>query len=567
MVAQPTDALRRLEDDILYEIFQMLRPQGRLRPLSLTCRWIRFACSSVLFRECSVLSWTVDSSPEPRFIPRALWPYVWPELPWVIEDARLPRNPLRGRQSRNGRRDASVKVGETIREALHSMPLLCTVSIAISCGPSATGKPGVSPYVLEAILSAPQLLHFGMNGPLWHPADTIPPEVTFAPLTRLSTFNYRLNLHRSPLRVTRAEQEEITLVLDRTHGSLEYLVLPSECTPFNVMGAWQWPTLRTLRIRGERVTSSPSLIHILSKMPRLRHVYLMLAEPQSAELPPVWPPSLSLQCEWRELRSLAVAHPHPQDDLYSNLPNTLLDLALRCWPRYYKHHTNFKEILPDAGARWTDPLLPSSEMLSILKKVHAPHLTYLELEFRADSNDSQLFQHIGSAFPALVGMVIHRYRAEGEGTAPLVCLHGLLLSIHNVLVCSRSHPIQVNIATHLSTLEHLEVLMLHLDFADLPEVDIYKASSWKDPFMRPVYQKQLADNDVTFKHAANLFASVLGPALLYVCFLRPLTHARRRQWVPFRVVRSGGDGPVAEKCHIRDLPVDSFQLPHGHRFT
>ncbi|OSD07951.1 hypothetical protein PYCCODRAFT_1473556 [Trametes coccinea BRFM310] len=179
-------------------------------------------------------------------------------------------------------------------------------------------------------------------------------------------------------------------------------------------------------------------------------------------------------------------------------------------------------------------------MLDILRRIHAPHLIFLELEFRADASDDQLFRHIGSAFPSLAGLVIHRYRAVGEDEAPLAA-----------------------IATSLSALQHLKVLMLHLDFAGLPDANIFKRSSWNNASLRSRSQRQLADIDVTFRHAANVFASLLGPTLLNICFLRPLSHGSRQQWVPFRIVRSTGDGAFAEKCPVSG----SFQLPYSHRFN
>ncbi|OSD07952.1 hypothetical protein PYCCODRAFT_1381171 [Trametes coccinea BRFM310] len=548
----PADTLRRLDDDILYTIFGMLRPRQNLRPLSLTCKWIRFACSPVLFRECFVLSWTVDASSGPQFVPRALWPYICAfhftgsfnrsELPWVTEDDGYPLDPLLD-QGCIRRRVASVKLGDTIREALYSMALLCTVSIIIPCGAYATGKPGVSPYVLEAIWSTPQLRHFVINGPLCHPEDPIPSGVTFSSVARLSTFCYLLNLYRSPSKVTQTEKEVVLRVLLHTHDTLEVLVCPSECFPsVDVMGLWQWPMLHELIIRGERVATPPPLIHILSKMPRLRVLYLQLAEPAHAAAPLIWPPSLDLQCEWRELERLAVAHPHPDDNLYSNLPDTLLDLALRCWPRNYKHHAHYNANQLEAGVRWSSPLLSSTEMLCILRKIHAPRLTFLELEFRADSYDDQLFRHIGCAFPALTGLIVHRYRAPDEDVAPLAA-----------------------IADGLSALRRLEVLMLHLDFAGLPNANLFERSSWRSRFLKPRTRKQLAEIDTTFTHAANVFAGLLGPALSYICFLRPLFYGSRHQWIPFRIVRSAEDGVSVEKCRIN--ASDTFQLPHSQRFS
>ncbi|KAI9064722.1 hypothetical protein FKP32DRAFT_1569305 [Trametes sanguinea] len=529
------DLLCRLNDDVLRIIFEILRPQRCLRPLSITCRWIRDACCPVLFERCSLQSRAVDRPKEPTFIPRPLWVYVRSVY------VRRPLNPSLD-QRRIGRRDAAIRLGERIREALHSMPLLHCVFIWIPHGARTIGEPGVSPYVLEAMLSTPHLRRFKISGPLCHPEDPLPPGVTFSSLAPLSHFRYLLDIYRSPSEVTQTEKEVVLRILDHTRESLEVLICPSECSPLDVMGLWKWPRLQTLFLRGERIPTAPPLIHMLRKMPRLRTLSLRLAEPVNAAPPLIWPSSIDLECEWRELEKLVVAHPHPDDNLYSRLPDTLLDLSLQCWPRYYKHHTRFREKQRQARVQWSAPLLSSSEMLCIIRKIHAPHLIFLDLEFRADSGDDQLFRHISSAFPALTGLVIHRYRATDEGEAPLS-----------------------TIADSLSVLQRLEVLMLHLDFTGLPSVDILKRSSWNIRSIRARSEQQMSDIAATFSHAANLFASRLGPALQYICFLRPLSHGTRQQWVPFRIVRSAGDVASAEKCQFR--VTDSFQLPYGHRFT
>ena len=41
--------LRALNDDCLHIIYVFLRPHGALRPLSLTCRWLRENTKAVLF--------------------------------------------------------------------------------------------------------------------------------------------------------------------------------------------------------------------------------------------------------------------------------------------------------------------------------------------------------------------------------------------------------------------------------------------------------------------------------------------------------------------------------------
>ncbi|KAI9067745.1 hypothetical protein FKP32DRAFT_233975 [Trametes sanguinea] len=184
-------------------------------------------------------------------------------------------------------------------------------------------------------------------------------------------------------------------------------------------------------------------------------------------------------------------------------------------------------------------------MLSIMQKIHAPRLTSLDLEFGADSKDYNLFRHIGAALPSLILLRIHRYRKPGEDAPPLV-----------------------EIAHALSPLQDLEVLMLHLDFPDLPPVQVEFTTDGRRALRRrhPGRQQQFDDSNRTFTHAANAMASLLGPSLLCIHFLRP-TWGELPQWEPFHVVRSsnaeGGDcvSVVHYPAHLVDFDEHS-DLPY-----
>ncbi|KAL7279470.1 hypothetical protein ACG7TL_007313 [Trametes sanguinea] len=139
-------------------------------------------------------------------------------------------------------------------------------------------------------------------------------------------------------------------------------------------------------------------------------------------------------------------------------------------------------------------------MLRILRRVDAPQLYVMDLEFRADPGDTQLFRHIGSAFPAL----------------KFLC---------------------IAIARALSSLQHLEVLMLHLDFLDLPDVGEPVVNDDHVYEVPPARAQQLADSDATLARAANVMAGLLGPSLQWLPLLRP-TRDHEYQRVLFRIVRS-----------------------------
>ncbi|CDO78275.1 hypothetical protein BN946_scf184660.g2 [Trametes cinnabarina] len=176
-------------------------------------------------------------------------------------------------------------------------------------------------------------------------------------------------------------------------------------------------------------------------------------------------------------------------------------------------------------------------MSHILRKINAPNLRILEIEIRADFGDVQLLRRVASSFPSLVFLRIHRYWAEGEREIPVV-----------------------EIGRALSTLQQLHILMLHLDFLDLPDVDVYEMNH--DPRAR---RDQLRASNATFAGAANILALSLGPSAVFICFLRP-TRYYRRKWEPFRVIRSSGeegDSVTARDVSLLIRPSGGLSDPHA----
>ncbi|KAI9067741.1 hypothetical protein FKP32DRAFT_233788 [Trametes sanguinea] len=300
MEVQPSDTLRALNEDVLRVIMEMLRPGRCLRPLSLTCKWLRAACCPILFRECVVPSKVVDGWRQPAFIPPSLWPYLCHLSfagPFERDEIRRLRilnlqsiDPDWKEEVLRPHRDAVKAVSETLQVAVTSMPSLYSVNISTSNVPHSAGPrdvPGVSPYILAAILSASQVRQLGIAGPLCDPGDELPQSFTQSMHARLSSLVYRIHYERSALQVPHVEGEELSLILGHVHDCLEILFLPGESAPIERMGAWQWPSLEELYLRGERATSSRPLVQMLSEMPRLRTLALMLAEPGSGETPPI----------------------------------------------------------------------------------------------------------------------------------------------------------------------------------------------------------------------------------------------------------------------------------------
>ncbi|CDO78276.1 hypothetical protein BN946_scf184660.g3 [Trametes cinnabarina] len=420
--------------------------------------------------------------------------------------------------------------------ALHTIRMSIDKSISRELDvASPSGLPGISPYFLEAILSTPHLQHLAIFGPLCHPNDVLPQDVTFDSLARLSSFIYQPMQERSVDQVLEAEKKQTSFILRGVHDHIERLIIPSASVVIDELASWQWPLLQEFSIRGERAPSSSSLSHLLIRMPRLRVACLLLANPAQGALSPACPFSLDPEYLWHDMEALAIAHPDPEDDIYSHLSHGLQELSLRCWPRHYKHYTPFREAILNEGVQWTSPLLSSSDMLRVLSKIEAPLLTFLEIEFRADSTGTQLVRHIGAAFPSLVILRIHRYRMTAHEDLPLV-----------------------EIGRALSGLQQLELLMLHLDFADLPDADLFKGRGR----LTPAGEKQLDDSDATLAHATNTMAPLLAPSLECIFFLQPYISSGA-QWVPFRIVRPPGD--QADNCvtAIYQSP-DISNIPYRH---
>lgn len=404
----------------------------------------------ILFGDCVVGSYTFDKSETPVFLPQSIWPYVRCVICLATEGLRSPglKSSTLTFQGSFARPDLipdyfgpdsppawltelarlqalGRSLGQFVKDALRSMLNLHVVSVRIYNGRRSRDAPhdGMPWYILEAILSTPHIRHFFFsNGPMCHPDEQLPPEVYLPPVIPLQTFRFSATSLYFPPRITDLDRREVLLILERAHTHLVDLLLPGQVAPLHYMHTWDWPTLTHVYLDGEYPTyeDAPPLVMALSKMPRLRYMSLYLAQPAGSEPRPIWPPSLQASYAWYNLEQLTVTHPHPDDQFYAHLPLCLDRLSLRCWPRYYKHHCHFRTDMDDAQVHWTSPLLSSSEMLRILRKTNTPNLTRLELEFRADVSDSQLFRHIGDSYPHLTILRIHRYRSAGDGDAPVV---------------------------------------------------------------------------------------------------------------------------------------------------
>ncbi|KAI0667995.1 hypothetical protein C8Q78DRAFT_1147388 [Trametes maxima] len=522
--------LRLLNDDILHIIFETLRPQEGLRGLSTTCKWVRCACMSVLFRKCGMKSCRLDcelENPRPVFLPQSLWPFVRVlnlcghfsrnDLPWHRTDVPPRFDPEWGPYCAL-RLTSAQNLGRFVKEALISMPYLRDVNLFMpTTYPGNLWEPrdipGVSWYLLAAILSAPRLRHIAIIGTLLHPADDLLDDYALPKLAPLTSFRYM--------------DPEESQTAELRYG----LTLRSDTAPLHAMRLWEWPRLRVLELRGERPLPRPQasafpLVEVLWRMPHLRSLSLYFAEPEgSLPPPPIWPADRRDVEDrhdhpvyvWRDLEELTVTHPNPDDEFYAHLPAVMKRLTLRCWPRYYKHNTLLDKFKRMVGVNWVSPPLHEAGMLSILRKSSMPYLTCLEVEYCADGGDD-VFRHIGSSFPYLEILRVHRYRAAREHKSPVT-----------------------DIAQALAPLSRLRLLMLHLDFPDLPDVGDVAYGRRLAGVIPPERCRQIEMSFSTIVSTADIFAKILSPALEHICFLVPLA-LQSRQWRTFRVTHEGHVG-------------------------
>ncbi|KAI0648630.1 hypothetical protein C8Q79DRAFT_904620 [Trametes meyenii] len=506
----------------------------------------------VLFSHCIIRSHHFDFKPEsPVFLPQSIWPFVQqikfgghfsrPDLPWYSVDD-FPRGDPEWELYPLRRLTIAQNLGQTIKDALSSMGALHSVVFFLPCAhpdhiwdPNAV--PGISWHVLEAVLSTPHLRHVSVDGTLFHPADHLPHHLMLPELARLISFRYEDVDYRPVPRSTSMEKEALLLILGRIHASLERLVLQSDSTPLHAMHLWDWPHLREFELRGERPSFGPHcapLVAVLGRMPRLRTLSIALSEPAGTEPLPIWPTSFHGDSfEWRDLEELTVTHPRPDDEFYAHLPSAMRRLTLRCWPRYYKHHCKFNEFMHAAGVDWGSPLPLASDILRIICRTDMPYLTCLELEYRADDDDSKLLRYIGSSFSCLAVLRVHRYRATGEKQIPVT-----------------------QIAQSMKRLTQLRLLMMHLDFPELPDVTAMGGYYVQDEATWPEQARGIQRAFGTIDAAANILASNLAPSLSDICLLFPLWH-QLQQWRCFRVVHreDGSRGGYAE--FVDSVPIEA----------
>ncbi|KAI0350387.1 hypothetical protein OH77DRAFT_1430992 [Trametes cingulata] len=438
----PADSLKVLNEDCLLQIFALLRPEGGLQPLSLTCKWIREACLQVLFER--VYAEIIDVRlryPRPGLPPSSLWPHIrcitfvkHLSFAGAVPFWRFVDGP-----SESGGADE-----DSLDRLLPPMPRLQRIIVRKD-----PRNPRISWPWLHEMISAPTLRFLELYGRLLDDDDEdrlAHATCNFRPAP-LTTLRLIPDYLRPYPRSFPSEVESLALLLEHLSRTLQTLVVPSEqCASFSLFSRYDWPQLRELCIEGDGATAWASpipLVSALSRMPRLRILHLKLAQCGGQRPRPIWPPGHDIKAlPWPELESLTVSWPCAGDRIFEHLPDTLRHLALRCWPRLYVIR---RDLVVDEDAPWLRDAPECVDILGVLGQCpQRTALRSLDLEFSAatDVEDRELLKCIPTVFPHLQELQIYRY-CHPKGASPITV---------------------AEISATMARLTQLRVLRLHLDF-------------------------------------------------------------------------------------------------------
>ncbi len=204
---------------------------------------------------------------------------------------------------------------------------------------------------------------------------------------------------------------DLVLTMNKT---LTRLSLPMESAPILKMARVPWPKLRELTVDG--VYWTPEQIHslpvLLCALPRLEKLSVCISRGEADEggRPPILGQHTTPRTVLSGMRSLTVAYPNPDDDIFVIDTSYLSHLSICDWPRHYNTLAYQRRYSPP----YCYPILSSSECLTILRRMDLPELSSLELVYLADhaGADDELLQYITGTFFELSRLELHRYRAD-----------------------------------------------------------------------------------------------------------------------------------------------------------
>ena len=465
--------------------------------------------------------------------------------------------------------------GSSLEQALRCMPSLRSISV-LTRQRVIHGLPWAT---VKMILSLPQVQEVSITGLLLCPFKLPHDDYHLDSVTSVTSFHYEVFSNRFKGMDTRqdypfpSEEEVLLLVLSRVHPTLEKLTLSAEPAPLLAMSQWSWPRLRELHLSGERRSLPPvSYMTLLSAMPNLRTLALelTLVSEECTHTDPLWPPGSRMPFPWPDLAHLTVAHPDPADELYSHLPPSLRTLSLCCRPHKSEQAWIARRLIYTAHA-YEYPVLTAAEMLGILGNCHLPRLTRLEVEYEAgegEGGELDLLRALGSMFPQLAWLQIHRYRTasatpSGGDVAAVTSqmqAAGLRSGELDFVVCHSSHnssdlstevESQDEIGQALSSLSRLHTVCAYLDVPHQPMCS----------YRYPIYydEGEIEEYTKTLHGVAHRLARAISSlGTVYLWRPRMTGHI---EWAPFKVVRR--DNAPASEFEIR-CPEDVREYGGPH---
>lgn len=283
-----------------------------------------------------------------------------------------------------------------------------------------------SPWtILQACLTHPSILAITIDPAsvfAFHEAPSA--EEIMRVSAKLTSFAYRMitwreQLHRRwresrPEELFVREAKWLAVLVPHLASTVKHLYLPMETAPLQLMTTKSWPELRTLSIHGRYLdgAETDSLPAFIGTLPRLEELSILACRRMPLVRPPILGRVASPSNVLVGLRSLTVAYPDPNDDIFSVDTSRLHRLSLRDWPRYY-HDNSLNRAL---GSGWGRPILTSSECVAILKRMDMPDLSSLELVYLASAagSDDELLTYVAHTYPRLTHLELHRYRSNRE---------------------------------------------------------------------------------------------------------------------------------------------------------
>lgn len=413
---------------------------------------------------------------------------------------------------------------EVIRAMLRQMPILTKIICNGLAGYSAAGIDSV-----DVLLSAPSLEELILRN-----VGLRSYRVSSLAHLRAFKMTFRHRLERAAFEMLGlqllSEFTSVSKLLDPLRLQLETLHIPGESMCLSFLASAPWPQLRDFAISGACPDLDTSLCHLLNMMPRLESFTFAVAPYVNAPSFILWPADAPYEPCIERLDRLVISFPDPDDLIFSHLPSSMRELALRDTPRYFtRRKLGAGYIDHPTITRCKAPLLTCTAALRIFSTCSAEHIESLEIVVEADSRELDMLALITKRFPRLAFLEYHRYcvrhvPSEGDlSTVPIVSSE----------LCERvaDLPYQDLLLPALAGFFSLRHLRLNLDFP----------ITYGVPFLDTTGESYEHEGSFQFvAQQANAVAAHM-PWLTTISFFIPVTS----RWRLFDIDLKDGHSPKA----------------------